>query len=176
MPLRIPRLRFRIWGLIVLVAFAALAIFALMPSRPGFVDIKMGTGPAVAAGDTLSVHYVGRVGGARLSDWLGLGKVFDSSRTPNVPFTFPVGAGQVIRGWDLGMVGMKAGGVRRLVIGPADGYGASGIPGVIPRNSTLIFEVELLKILPKPAAPITAPPPTSGAPDAPKPDREIPPG
>jgi FKBP-type peptidyl-prolyl cis-trans isomerase len=136
--------------LIALVGLAAVAIFALMPSQPGFVDVKVGAGPAAVAGDTLDVHYVGRLGGTRLSDWLRLGKEFDNSRVRNVPFTFPVGQGQVIRGWDLGMLGMRAGGVRKIVIPPAYAYGAKGVPPVIPPNSTLIFEVELLRILPKP--------------------------
>jgi FKBP-type peptidyl-prolyl cis-trans isomerase FkpA len=150
MPLRIPRPRFRLWWLIALVAAAALAIFALMPVRPGFVDLKEGAGPAVAAGDTVDVHYVGRLGGTRLSDWLKLGKEFDSSRGRNAPFTFPAGGGLVIRGWDLGVLGMKAGGVRKLVIPPAAAYGEKGMPPVIPPNSTLIFEVEMLGVRPKP--------------------------
>lgn len=148
MPLRIPRPRFRLWWLTALVALAALAIFGLMPPRPGFVDLKQGTGPAVAAGDTVNVHFVGRLGGTRIADWLNLGRVFDSSRGRNVPLAFPVGGGQVIPGWDRGVIGMKPGGVRKLVIPPADAYGALGFPPVIPPNSTLIFEVELLEILP----------------------------
>ena len=150
MPLRVPRPQVRLWLLIALVAFAALAIFAMMPVRPGFVDLKEGTGPAVAAGDTVDVHYVGRLGGTQLSDWLGLGKEFDSSRGRNAPFTFPVGASQVIRGWDLGMVGVKAGGIRKLVIPSAEAYGSKGVPPVIPPSSTLIFEVEVLEIHAKP--------------------------
>jgi FKBP-type peptidyl-prolyl cis-trans isomerase len=104
----------------------------------------------VAAGDTVDVHYVGRLGGTQLSDWLSLAKEFDSSRGRDVPFTFLVGASQVIRGWDLGMVGVKAGGVRKLVIPSTDAYGSKGVPPVVPPNSTLIFEVEVLKIHPKP--------------------------
>ena len=150
MPLRIARPRFRLWLLIALVAFAALAIFAMTPVRPGFVDLKEGAGPAAADGDTVDVHYVGRLGGTRLSDWLGLGKEFDRSRGRNAPFTFRVGAGQVIRGWDLGMVGVKAGAVRKLVIPSTEAYGSQGVPPVIPPNSTLIFEVEVLDIHPKP--------------------------
>src|SRR5262245_2388287 len=150
MPLRIPRPRFRLRLLIALVAFVALAIFAMMPVPPGFVDLKEGAGPAVAAGDTVDVHYVGRLGGTRLSDWLRLGKEFDSSRGRKAPFTFPVGASQVIRGWDRGMIGVKAGGIRKLVIASPEAYGSKGVPPVIPPNATLIFEVEVLKIHAKP--------------------------
>jgi FKBP-type peptidyl-prolyl cis-trans isomerase len=134
--------------LITLVGLVALTIFALMPPNPGFVDLKTGVGPGAVAGDMLVVHYVGRLGGTRLSDWLRLGKEFDSSRANNRPFSFRVGQGTVIRGWDVGMIGMKAGGVRKIVIPPAYAYGATGVPPVIPPNSTLIFEVELLKIAP----------------------------
>jgi FKBP-type peptidyl-prolyl cis-trans isomerase len=100
----------------------------------------------VAAGDTVDVHYIGWLGGTQFSGWLGLGKEFDSSRGRNAPFTFRVGASQVIRGWDRGMVGVKAGGVRRLVIPSTEAYGSKGVPPVVPPNSTLIFEVEVLKI------------------------------
>ena len=150
MPLRIPRPRFRLWWLMALVAVAALVVFGLMPVRPGLVDVRQGGGPAVAEGDAVEVHYVGRLGGTRLSDWLGLGKEFASSKRRGVPFTFTTGGGQVIRGWDRGVVGMKAGGVRKLVIPPAEAYGELGAPPIIPPDSTLIFEVELLKIIPKP--------------------------
>lgn len=148
MPLRIPRPRFRLWWLIVLVALAALAVWGFMPPQPGFVDVKEGTGQAVAKGDKVEVHYVGRLGGTRFAYLLGRGKKIDSSRERNVPLVFPVGQGQVIHGWDLGVIGMKPGGVRRLVIPPADAYGELGIPPVVPPNATLIFEIELLKIVP----------------------------
>jgi FKBP-type peptidyl-prolyl cis-trans isomerase len=100
-------------------------------------DVKLGTGPEAKAGDTVAVHYIGT-----LPD----GKEFDSSRKRGQPFTFPLGAGRVIRGWDLGVAGMKVGGVRKLVIPPDEGYGARGFPPVIPPNSTLHFEVELIAI------------------------------
>ncbi|MFH1472899.1 MAG: FKBP-type peptidyl-prolyl cis-trans isomerase [bacterium] len=99
-------------------------------------DLTFGDGLDVRAGDTLTVHYVGT-----LVD----GKVFDSSVDRGTPFVFTVGQGSVIRGWDEGLIGMKEGGQRRLVIAPDFGYGAQGV-GPIPPNSTLIFEVELLKV------------------------------
>ena len=103
---------------------------------PGSQDLVVGTGAIAKAGDTLTVHYVGT-----LSD----GTVFDSSRARAKPFTFLLGAGQVIKGWDLGVAGMHVGGVRRLVIPPSLAYGDAGRPS-IPGGSTLTFEVELLAI------------------------------
>ncbi len=99
-------------------------------------DEKVGTGPAAKKGDTVTVNYVGT---------LMNGKQFDSSYSRNQPFTFTIGAGQVIKGWDLGVVGMKVGGKRKLVIPPDLGYGSTA-QGSIPANSTLIFEIELLSI------------------------------
>ncbi len=103
-------------------------------------DIKEGTGPAAAKGDTVEVHYTG---------WLTNGTKFDSSKDSGEPFRFPLGAGQVIKGWDEGVVGMKVGGVRKLTIPPELGYGQRGAPPDIPPNAELVFEVELLKILGK---------------------------
>lgn len=100
-------------------------------------DVQVGTGEEAQAGKSVSVHYVGT-----LPD----GKVFDSSRKRGQPFTFPLGAGRVIQGWDLGVAGMKVGGIRKLVIPPEEGYGAGGYPPVIPPNSTLHFEVELVAV------------------------------
>lgn len=98
---------------------------------------KEGSGPEITNGKTAVVHYTGK-----LTD----GKVFDSSVTRGTPFEFRLGAGMVIKGWDLGVLGMKVGEKRILTI-PADlGYGAQGAGGVIPPNATLIFEVELLGI------------------------------
>jgi FKBP-type peptidyl-prolyl cis-trans isomerase FkpA len=99
-------------------------------------DIKVGTGAEAKAGQKVSVHYVGT-----LTD----GNKFDSSRDRGKPFEFGLGAGQVIKGWDQGVAGMKIGGVRKLTIPPHLGYGARGTPGgPIPPNATLVFEVELL--------------------------------
>ncbi len=100
-------------------------------------DLKAGGGQEAKAGDRVTVHYVGT-----LTD----GKKFDSSRDRGQGFTFQLGAGQVIKGWDQGVAGMKIGGLRKLTI-PSDlAYGARGFPPVIPPNSTLVFEVELLQI------------------------------
>jgi FKBP-type peptidyl-prolyl cis-trans isomerase FkpA len=100
-------------------------------------DIKVGTGAEAQAGKNVTVHYVGT-----LTD----GKKFDSSRDRNQGFSFRLGAGQVIQGWDQGVAGMKIGGLRKLTIPPELAYGARGFPPVIPPNSTLIFEVELLEV------------------------------
>ena len=94
----------------------------------------VGEAPLAEPGDILTVHYVGT-----LSD----GQVFDSSLERNLPFSFTLGAGQVIRGWDEGFSGMRVGGSRRLIIAPDYGYGEFGA-GAVPPNSTLIFEIELL--------------------------------
>jgi len=100
-------------------------------------DIEVGTGDEAVAGNTVVVHYTGT-----LTD----GSKFDSSLDRNDPFSFKLGAGQVIRGWDEGFSGMKVGGKRKLTIPPEMGYGARGAGGVIPPNATLIFEVELLDV------------------------------
>jgi FKBP-type peptidyl-prolyl cis-trans isomerase FkpA len=100
-------------------------------------DIREGTGTAAKTGDSVAVHYVGT-----LTD----GKKFDSSRDRGSPFTFKLGAGQVIRGWDQGVPGLKVGGLRKLTIPSDMAYGARGFPPVIPPNSTLVFEVELVEI------------------------------
>lgn len=99
-------------------------------------DTEVGAGVVAKAGKMVTVHYTGV-----FSD----GKKFDSSRDRGTPFTFKLGAGQVIKGWDIGVEGMKVGGKRILVIPPELGYGANDY-GPIPGNSTLIFEVELLKV------------------------------
>ena len=102
-----------------------------------YTDEQVGTGAVATAGKTAVVHYTG---------WLLDGTKFDSSRDRNQPFSFPLGRGQVIKGWDEGVAGMKVGGKRTLTI-PADlGYGARGAGGVIPPNATLKFEVELLDV------------------------------
>ena len=104
-------------------------------------DTVLGTGELAQAGNNVSVHYTG---------WLWQdgekGTRFDSSRDRNDPFSFDLGRGSVIRGWDEGVQGMRVGGTRMLVIPPALGYGARGAGGVIPPNATLLFEVELLDV------------------------------
>ncbi len=100
-------------------------------------DIQVGTGAEAKAGNKVSVHYVGT---------LTNGNKFDSSRDRGKPFEFSLGAGQVIKGWDQGVAGMKIGGKRKLTIPPHLGYGARGAGGVIPPNATLVFEVELIKV------------------------------
>jgi FKBP-type peptidyl-prolyl cis-trans isomerase FkpA len=108
------------------------------------IDIKPGTGAAVTPGQIAVVQYTGWLYDAAAKD--NKGKEFDSSRTSGRPFRFPVGAGQVIKGWDQGVAGMKVGGSRRLVI-PADlAYGDSGAGGVIPPGATLVFDVELVAV------------------------------
>ena len=99
-------------------------------------DEVIGTGLEAKVGDTVTVHYVGT---------LTNGQVFDSSLDRGTPFTFILGSGQVIRGWDEGLVGLKEGGRRVLLIAPDYGYGANGA-GPIPPNSSLIFRVELVKV------------------------------
>lgn len=107
------------------------------PSGLKYTDVKVGTGAEAKPGETVSVHYTG---------WLTNGTKFDSSKDRGQPFTFPLGAGRVIKGWDEGVAGMKTGGVRKLTIPPELGYGARGAGGVIPPNATLVFEVELLGV------------------------------
>lgn len=100
-------------------------------------DILLGDGPEATAGQTVTVHYRGT-----FPD----GRVFDESYRRGQPFNFKLGAGQVIKGWDQGVAGMKVGGKRKLTIPPELAYGARGAGGVIPPNATLVFEVELLGV------------------------------
>lgn len=100
-------------------------------------DIVVGTGDTAVPGKPVSVHYTG---------WLTSGEKFDSSLDRGKLFVFSLGEGQVIKGWDEGVVGMKAGGKRQLRIPPTLGYGNSGAGGVIPPKATLIFDVELLEV------------------------------
>lgn len=111
------------------------------PSGLQYEDTIVGEGAEAKAGPRVSVHYTG---------WLfedgKAGRKFDSSKDRGQPFQFFLGGGQVIRGWDEGVQGMKVGGTRRLVIPAELGYGARGAGGVIPPNATLLFEVELLAV------------------------------
>jgi peptidylprolyl isomerase len=102
-----------------------------------YVDLVEGTGDSPGPGATAVVHYTG---------WLTSGEKFDSSLDRGQPFSFPVGQGRVIKGWDEGVATMKIGGKRKLVIPPELGYGERGAGGVIPPGATLVFEVELLDI------------------------------
>ena len=144
-------------GLIAIVTFVVTAVFAQggsakpdtsaptkvtgaptkTPDGLEYWDIKAGTGPTATAGHTVKVHYTG---------WLTNGKKFDSSVDRGEPFTFDLGGGQVIKGWDEGVAGMKVGGKRQLRIPPELAYGARGAGGAVPPNATLIFDVELLGV------------------------------
>jgi peptidylprolyl isomerase len=112
------------------------------PSGLSYEDTQVGTGPSPASGQTCVMHYTG---------WLWVdgkkGKKFDSSLDRGQPFEFPIGRGRVIKGWDEGVLSMKVGGKRTLLIPAALGYGASGVGnGLIPGGATLLFEVELLRL------------------------------
>ena len=102
-----------------------------------FIDVEVGTGDAPQSGQTVEVHYTG---------WLTDGTKFDSSLDRGQPFSFLIGTGQVIAGWDEGVASMNVGGKRRLIIPPELAYGEGGYPGAIPANAQLIFDVELLAI------------------------------
>ena len=133
--------------LIIVVLIAALVYQNISQAEPtstttptGLVieDLVVGSGSAAKAGDTVSVHYTGT---------LLNGEKFDSSRDRGEPFTFTIGVSQVIQGWQEGLIGMQAGGIRKLTIPPDLGYGEQGAGGVIPPNATLVFEIELMEIL-----------------------------
>ncbi|WP_044236913.1 FKBP-type peptidyl-prolyl cis-trans isomerase [Chondromyces apiculatus] len=108
-----------------------------MQADLGIEDVTVGQGAEAKAGHSVTVHYVGT---------LTNGSKFDSSRDRGKGFSFKLGGGQVIKGWDQGVAGMRVGGTRKLTIPPDLGYGARGFPPVIPPNSTLLFEVELLEV------------------------------
>lgn len=137
-------------GALALAAIASACAQSQAPSAGGgsadevttasglkYSDLKVGTGAEAKAGQTAVVHYTG---------WLTNGTKFDSSKDRGQPFSFPLGGGRVIRGWDEGVQGMKVGGSRKLTIPASLGYGAQGAGGVIPPNATLVFEVELLDL------------------------------
>ncbi|MCZ8341759.1 MAG: FKBP-type peptidyl-prolyl cis-trans isomerase [Leptospira sp.] len=121
-----------------LAVFSLLLASGIHPVEKDFqiIDQVIGTGDEAYSGSNVTVHYVGR---------LTNGNKFDSSRDRGKPFVFNLGAGEVIKGWDKGIKGMKVGGKRKLIIPPELGYGSKTV-GSIPANSTLIFEVELLKV------------------------------
>ena len=124
-----------------LFVFALVLMSQLASGQAGvleFEDLTVGDGTEAARGDMVAVHYTG---------WLIDGTKFDSSKDRDRPFTFQLGVGQVIKGWDKGVRGMRVGGVRKLTIPPELAYGPRGAGGgVIPPNSTLIFEIELLGV------------------------------
>lgn len=107
-------------------------------------DISVGTGAEAVTGKITVVHYTGWLFEPASADKKG--RKFDSSLDRGVPFSFPLGAGRVIRGWDEGVAGMRVGGRRTLVIPPDMAYGSRGAGGVIPPDATLLFEVELLEV------------------------------
>ncbi len=127
-------------GLLALLLMPCIAL-ADSPSGLKIEDLKVGDGAVAAAGQNVNVHYTG---------WLyengQQGAKFDSSVDRGQPFSFPLGAGRVIKGWDQGVTGMKVGGKRRLIIPPDMAYGQRGAGAAIPPNATLIFDVELLGI------------------------------
>ncbi len=102
-----------------------------------YEDVRPGTGPEAQRGQTVTVQYTG---------WFADGKKFDSSHDRNQPFKFKLGQGQVIKGWDEGVAGLRVGGLRKLIIPPELGYGARGFGRAIPPNAILTFEVELLAV------------------------------
>ena len=121
----------------VSAAGSTVAAVRTLPDGLKIEDVKVGTGAEAVAGKGVTVHYTGT-----LTD----GKKFDSSLDHGQPFSFPLGAGRVIKGWDEGVAGMKVGGKRKLTIPPELGYGAAGAGAVIPANATLLFDVELLSV------------------------------
>lgn len=111
-------------------------------------DIKVGTGEEAKSGDQVKVHYTG---------WFTSGEKFDSSVDAQKPYSFTLGQGAVIKGWDEGVAGMKVGGKRQLRIPPELAYGEAGYKNIIPPNSTLLFDVQLLAVTPAPAKQTPAP-------------------
>ena len=137
--------RFFVFAILLALVAAPLAALAAgevtTPSGLRIIDVKLGTGPVPQAGQTVTVNYTG---------WLFVdgkkGKKFDSSLDRGQPFSFTLGQGQVIKGWDEGLATMHVGGKRTLIIPPDLGYGARGAGGDIPPGATLIFDVDLLGV------------------------------
>jgi len=115
-----------------------------LPSGLQYEDTKPGTGAEAKAGNRVQVHYTGWLYDPTASN--NRGTKFDSSKDRGQPFSFGLGGGEVIRGWDEGVAGMLVGGTRVLIIPPEMGYGARGAGGAIPPNATLVFEVDLLGV------------------------------
>ena len=128
-------------ALLILMGTTVMSNAETLPSGLKYEDATVGQGAEAVAGKSVTVHYTG---------WLatdkGKGAKFDSSVDRNDPFRFQLGAGMVIKGWDDGVQGMKVGGKRTLTIPPEMAYGRGGVPGAIPPNATLIFDVELLGV------------------------------
>jgi FKBP-type peptidyl-prolyl cis-trans isomerase len=137
-------------ALCVLAAGVALAQTNVQPGNKAMsselktIDTHPGTGAVATAGHTVVVHYTGWLYDEKAPEHHGT--KFDSSVDRNEPFSFPLGAGRVIKGWDQGVEGMKVGGKRTLIIPPQMGYGEHGAGGVIPPNATLVFDVELINV------------------------------
>jgi peptidylprolyl isomerase len=112
-----------------------------LPSGLQYADTAIGNGPTPNEGQIVVVHFIG---------WLDDGTKFDSTRDRGKPFGFPLGSGQVIKGWDEGVRGMRVGGKRRLKVPPALGYGEHGVPPIVPPNASLVFDIELIRVLDKP--------------------------
>ena len=135
-----------IWPLVLILLAAGCGGSTETPTVSELIrdDVRTGSGAEAQSGRVVTVHYTGWLYDAARPDHKGA--KFDSSRDRNEPFSFSLGAGEVIRGWDEGVAGMRVGGQRTLTIPPQMGYGARGAGGVIPPNATLLFEVELLEV------------------------------
>ncbi len=146
--------RFRVGmaGVLLVVVAGVVACSGSPPSSPAgasaatleSADLVVGTGAEATPGSQVGVHYTGWLLDPQAPE--GKGRKFDSSRDAGQPFAFVLGAGQVIKGWDQGVEGMKVGGQRRLVIPASLAYGDRGAGGVIPPGATLVFDVELLAV------------------------------
>jgi FKBP-type peptidyl-prolyl cis-trans isomerase FkpA len=134
-----------LFGLSVLIFGLTFAGYAVADSSElTKIDVKTGTGKEATPGKMVRVHYTGWLFDKSTAD--NKGKKFDSSRDRSGNFTFPLGVGRVIKGWDQGVQGMKVGGQRTLIIPSSMGYGARGAGSIIPPNATLVFDVELMGV------------------------------